>query len=79
MKSSARNQRVIVVILRCCDLMWVVFSGFIMELLGDMFYILVLTTIGSAVNVRGDRSYDMRLPGMFLRSFLNLGRWVMAY
>ena len=48
------------------------------ELVG-MIYILVLTTIGSAVNVRGDRSYDMRLPSMFWRSFLNFRRWVMAY
>jgi hypothetical protein len=59
--------------------MQVVFFELVMELLGDMIYILVLTTVDSAVNVRGDRSYDMRLPGMFLRSFLNLGRWVMAY
>jgi hypothetical protein len=41
--------------------------------------VLELTTIASAVNDRGDRSYDMRLPGVFLRSFLNLRRWVMAY
>jgi hypothetical protein len=48
------------------------------ELVGIV-YVLVWTTIGSAVNDRGDRSYDMQLPGMFWRSFLSFRRWVMAY
>ena len=48
------------------------------ELVG-MVYVLVWTTIGSAVNDRGVRSYDMQLPGMFWRSFLCFRRWVMVY